>query len=75
LLESNVWLDLDYHLDSRADVDMNVIKTSDDRYVEIQATGEEATYNGEELMALLAMADRGLEALWDAQKVALDKAE
>ena len=75
LLESNVWLDLDYHLDSRADVDMNVIKTSDDRYVEIQATGEEATYNGEELMALLAMADRGLEALWDAQKVALDGAE
>ena len=43
LLESNVWLDLDYHLDSRADVDMNVIKTSDDRYVEVQATGEEAT--------------------------------
>ncbi|MCH1410861.1 MAG: ribonuclease PH [Candidatus Poseidoniaceae archaeon] len=75
LLEGNVWLDLDYHLDSRADVDMNVIKTSDDRYVEIQATGEEATYNGEELMALLAMADRGLEAMWDAQKVALDGAE
>ena len=75
LLEGSVWLDLDYHLDSRADVDMNVIKTSDDRYVEIQATGEEATYNGEELMALLAMADRGLEALWDAQRVALDGAE
>ena len=51
LLEGSV-ADLDYHLDSRADVDMNVIKTSDDRYVEIQATGEEATYNGEELMAL-----------------------
>ena len=40
LIDGEVYLDLDYDLDSNADVDMNVIKTSDGRYVEIQGTGK-----------------------------------
>ena len=65
----------DYVLDSNADVDMNVVKTADGKYVEIQGTGEESTFSGEELVALLARADGGLEALFDAQVAILDGIE
>ena len=44
LIDGEVYLDLDYVLDSNADVDMNVVKTSDGKYVEIQGTGEESTF-------------------------------
>jgi len=54
-------------LDSNADVDMNVIKTSDGRYVELQGTGEESTFSAEELTALLSAADLGLDALFAHQ--------
>jgi ribonuclease PH len=62
-------------LDSNADVDMNVVKTADGKYVEIQGTGEEATFSGDELMSLLGSADGGLEVLFDAQKLILDGIE
>jgi ribonuclease PH len=75
LIDGEVYLDLDYVLDSNADVDMNVVKTADGKYVEIQGTGEESTFSGEELVALLARADGGLEALFDAQVAILDGVE
>jgi ribonuclease PH len=75
LIDHEVWLDLDYLLDSNADVDMNVVKTADGKYVEIQGTGEEATFSGDELMSLLGNADGGLEVLFDAQKLILDGIE
>ena len=67
--------DSDYVLDSNADVDMNVVKTSDGKYVEIQGTGEESTFSKEELSALLSQADAGLEALFEAQVAILDGIE
>lgn len=72
LIEGDVYLDLDYVLDSNADVDMNVVKTSDGKYVELQGTGEESTFSGEELFALIAQADAGLEALFEVQAAILD---
>jgi ribonuclease PH len=75
LIDGEVYLDLDYILDSNADVDMNVVKTADGNYVEIQGTGEESTFSGEELIALLARADGGLDALFEAQKAILDGIE
>ena len=75
LIDGDVYLDLDYVLDSNADVDMNVVKTADGKYVEIQGTGEESTFSSEELIALLASADGGLDALFEAQKVILDGIE
>jgi ribonuclease PH len=63
LIDGETWLDLDYILDSNADVDMNVIMTSDDRFVEIQGTGEEATYSRAENDALLNLAEKGLAEL------------
>ena len=74
LIDGDVYLDLDYILDSNADVDMNVIKTSDGRYVEIQGTGEESTFSAEELSALLASADGGMDSLFVHQQHALDGA-
>ena len=75
LIDGEVYLDLDYILDSNADVDMNVVKTSNGRYVEIQGTGEESTFSKEELSALLSQADAGLEALFEAQVAILDGIE
>jgi ribonuclease PH len=75
LIDVKVYLDLDYILDSNADVDMNVIKTSDGRYVEVQGTGEEATFSSEELAGLLSGADVGLDTLFAFQKATLDGAE
>lgn len=75
LIDGKVYLDLDYVLDSNADVDMNVIKTSDGRYVEIQGTGEEATFSAEELTALLGGADGGLATLFAFQKSVLNGAQ
>jgi ribonuclease PH len=60
-------LDLAYDEDSRADVDMNVIKTSDGRFIEIQGTAEAEPFSRAELDRLLALADSGIEALIAAQ--------
>jgi ribonuclease PH len=65
-------VDLHYDDDKDADVDMNVVKTSDGKYVEVQGTAEAAPFDRALLDRLLAMADRGIEALLAAQKKALD---
>ena len=53
-------LDLCYAEDSAAEVDMNFVFTGSGRLVEIQGTGEEATFSGEELDKLLALARVGI---------------
>ena len=61
-------LDLAYEEDARADVDMNVIKTSDGRFIEIQGTAEAQPFSRAELDSLLALADRGIAALIESQR-------
>ena len=61
LIDREVYLDLDYVLDSNADVDMNVVGTSDGMLVEVQGTGEESTYSREQFDSLMDMAEVGLE--------------
>jgi ribonuclease PH len=75
LLGDDVFLDLDYVLDSNADVDMNVVGTSDGRFVEVQGTGEESTFSYDELQALLDMARNGLAQLAEMQAVVLSDIE
>ena len=53
-------LDLDYALDSSADVDLNVVMTGDGRFVEIQGTAEREPFSAESLDTLLALARKGL---------------
>ncbi|MDR2465354.1 MAG: ribonuclease PH [Streptococcaceae bacterium] len=68
-------LDLDYEEDSTAKVDMNIVRTGTGQFVEIQGTGEEATFSGSELNEMLALASSGIETLIHLQQKALEKAE
>ena len=52
-------LDLAYDEDSKADVDMNVVKTSDGRYIEIQGTAETTPFGRDRLNDMLATGRRG----------------
>lgn len=66
-----VLLDLDYELDSAADVDMNVVMTGAGRFVELQGTGEEATFDDEQLMEMLRLAKSGIAELTRRQRETL----
>lgn len=67
-------LDLDYAEDVAANVDMNVVMTGSGQFVEVQGTGEEATFNEAELSALLKLAKVGIGKLKDVQREALGSA-
>ena len=64
-------LDLDYNEDSGCDTDMNVVMTGAGGFVEIQGTAEGEPFSGADLTALLALAQKGIGELVDAQKQAL----
>lgn len=64
-------LDLDYEQDFAAAVDMNVVMTGSGQYVEIQGTGEESTFDANELASMLALAQKGISALTSLQRRAL----
>lgn len=65
-------LDLEYVEDAAADVDMNVVMTSDGEFVEIQGTGEDRAFSRAELNALLALAEKGINELIVMQKIILE---
>lgn len=64
-------LDLDYPNDSAADVDMNIVMTGKGRFVEIQGTGEEATFDDDELAQLISLARIGISQLSKIQRETL----
>ena len=66
-------LDLAYEEDSRAEVDMNVIKTSDGRFIELQGTAETKPFDRAQLDQLLALADRGIVSLMESQRTIVGK--
>ena len=66
-------LDLDYEMDYAAAVDMNVVMTGSGRFIEIQGTGEEATFDDAELAGMLRLARRGIAGLSKNQQQALRK--
>ena len=74
LIEGRPALDLDYVEDAGADVDMNVVRTDDGRYVEVQGTAESTPFRKDELDGLLLHADRGIDALLELQRNALGPA-
>jgi ribonuclease PH len=61
-------LDLAYEEDSKADVDMNIVKTSDGRFIEIQGTAEAEPFSTDALTGLLALADKGINDLIARQR-------
>ncbi|MDQ3656978.1 MAG: ribonuclease PH [Chloroflexota bacterium] len=66
-------LDLDYSEDSKADVDINVVMTDQNAFVEIQGTAEQEPFSPEVLQAMLDLANSGLAELFAAQKGALER--
>ena len=71
LVDGRPMLDLNYVEDAAAAVDMNVVMTGQGHFVEIQGTGEEATFSREELAELLELANGGMRSLVDFQRKAL----
>ena len=66
-------LDLAYDEDSRAEVDMNIVKTSDGRFIELQGTAETKPFDRGGLDALLALGDVGIRQLIEKQRAVVGK--
>ncbi|TWI57048.1 ribonuclease PH [Halalkalibacter nanhaiisediminis] len=64
-------LDLCYQEDAGAEVDMNVVMTGNHQFVELQGTGEEATFSREQLNKLLDIAENGIDQLITMQREVL----
>ena len=72
IIDGEPRLDLDYEEDVRAEVDMNVVMSSEGKFVEVQGTGEHGTFDRAQLDQLLALAISGIERLDQHQRDALD---
>ena len=71
MIDQKATLDLDYALDSTAEVDMNVVMTDDQRYVEIQGTAESEAFSDKQLNDMKKLAVAGIADLIRKQKKAL----
>ncbi|HVZ65900.1 MAG TPA: ribonuclease PH [Lacunisphaera sp.] len=67
LVQGEALLDLNYLEDKDAEVDANVVMTGRGRFVEVQSSGEEATFSHEQLQQLIALAGKGLAELSSRQ--------
>ena len=72
IVEGVAMLDLDYSEDSVADVDMNIVMTGNGEFVELQGSGEEATFSKPQLTEMLSLAESGIKNLLTAQRMALN---
>ena len=66
-------LDLDYHEDSQAETDMNIIMDDNANFIEIQGTAESKTFNKSELERMLELADKGIKEIIKIQKNIFNK--
>ena len=66
-------VDLDYDLDSNAQVDMNIVMTETGNFVEIQGTGEESTFNKTQLDEMLRQSELAIKNLIKIQKETINK--
>ncbi|MCD4650279.1 MAG: ribonuclease PH [Candidatus Cloacimonetes bacterium] len=71
IIDGEPVLDLDYRLDSQAEVDMNIVMTEDGRFIEVQGTAEGALFTKEQLAQMLQLAEDGIRVLIEAQRDAL----
>jgi len=73
IVDGRVVTDLDYAMDFAASVDMNVVMTGQGNFVEVQGTGEEATFTDSELQKMLKLAKTSITELTAIQKECLGK--
>ena len=64
-IKNDILLDLEYEEDSKADVDMNFIMNDKGEFIEIQGTGEEATFTQDDLMKFIAVSKNAFEKLFE----------
>ena len=64
-------LDLDYLEDSAAETDLNVVMTSAGGFIEVQGTAEGSPFQPEELNAMLELAKKGMNEIFELQQAAL----
>lgn len=75
IVQGQPMLDLDYAEDSQAEVDLNVVMTADDRFIEIQGTAEKEPFSSMALDQMLALAKKGIDEIFLIQKKALQSIE
>jgi ribonuclease PH len=74
IVEGNIFLDLKYTEDSVAEVDMNVVMNDKKELIEVQGTGEEATFTRTQLNAMLDFAEKGINELIEIQNKIIQEA-
>ena len=71
ILDGQAVVDLNYDEDKIVSVDFNLVATEDGEFVEVQSSGEEATFAGSQLDEMLALGRNGISALIGAQRAVL----
>jgi ribonuclease PH len=64
-------VDLDFHEDSSADTDMNVVMNKDNGFIEVQGTAEKQAFSPDDLQAMLSLAQTSLQGIFALQEKAL----
>ncbi|OHC10266.1 MAG: ribonuclease PH [Planctomycetes bacterium RIFOXYB12_FULL_42_10] len=72
IVNDDVLLDLCYAEDAAAQADMNIVMTGNGKFIEIQGTGEEYTFNDEQLTEMLDMAKKGILEITEIQRKTLE---
>jgi ribonuclease PH len=67
-----ILLDLDYSEDSTADVDFNVVMTSEERFVEVQGTAEHQAFDRTQMNQMIDLAAAGIRQLFEIQRKAIE---
>ncbi|MDI6815369.1 MAG: ribonuclease PH, partial [Dehalococcoidales bacterium] len=73
IVHSYMLLDLCYDEDCNAEVDFNVVMTSQGKFVEVQGTAETKPFSKETIDSLLSLAEKGIKQLFQIQQEALNK--
>jgi ribonuclease PH len=66
-VDGELMLDLDYSEDSAADVDMNIVMDHEFNLVEVQGTGEQASFSRRQLEEMIDLAAQGIGELFEIQ--------
>jgi ribonuclease PH len=71
--QNEIVVDLDYDLDSNADVDMNIVMTESGNFVEIQGTGEKSTFSSAQLSDMLTQGEKAIKKIIQKQRVQISE--
>jgi ribonuclease PH len=71
VVDGEALLDLCYEEDSRADVDMNLVMTGNNQFIEVQASAERQVFDETQLQTMMGLARKGMESLLDRQRAIL----